>query len=113
MKFFILVIFSLVSTAALKAQSYNHDSLKLYQHHLDPDNYKKLFFHGHDNSTVPGNYDNSVLKIPSLQLTYKENTNGFDIYQATPDNMYLIKPDSTVAFNMPVRKSTIQFDPVK
>src|SRR4051812_5708463 len=98
MKFLILAIFSFISIAALKAQSYNNDSLKLYQHHLNPDIYKKLFLHGHDNSAIPNNYDNSILKIPAPLLTYKGDTNGFDIYQATPDNMYLIKPDSTVAF---------------
>jgi hypothetical protein len=111
MKFLILSIFSLISTAALKAQFYNHDSLKLYQHHLNPDDYKKLFPHGQENS-IPG-CDKSILKIPAPLLTYKGNTNGFDIYQSTPDNMYLIKPDSTIAFNMPVKQSTIQFEPVK
>ena len=113
MKFLILAIFSLISTALLKAQSYNNNSLKLYQHHLNPDNYKKIFFHNNDNAIIINDYNNSVLKIPTPILTYKGNTNGFDIYQSTPDNMYLIKPDSSVAFNMPVKQSTMQFESVK
>ena len=29
------------------------------------------------------------------------NNNGFDIYQASPDNMYILKPDSTFYSHMP------------
>lgn len=57
--------------------------------------------------------DTSVLRIPSPQLTYKGNHNHFDIYTATPDNMYVIKPDSTVHFNMPTGRYRIMQTPVK
>lgn len=45
--------------------------------------------------------NNDILKLPTPKLTYKGNSNHFDIYTATPDNMYVIKPDSTIRFNMP------------
>lgn len=39
-----------------------------------------------------------------LQLTWLENKgNGFSIYQSTPDNMYILKPDSTFYSAMPVK----------
>ncbi|MFT4154514.1 hypothetical protein [Parafilimonas sp.] len=44
---------------------------------------------------------NGVLRLPAIKLTYKGNSNHFDIYTAKPDNMYVIKPDNTVHFNMP------------
>jgi hypothetical protein len=44
----------------------------------------------------------SVLKIPYPKLTWIGKHAHFDIYQATPDNMYVIKPDSTNHFNMPI-----------
>jgi hypothetical protein len=50
--------------------------------------------------------DNFVLKLPVPKLSYKENANSFDIYQATPDQMFVIKPDSTIHFNMPVAFNT-------
>ena len=46
-------------------------------------------------------FDTSVLKIPKPQLTQIGNYNHFDIYQSTPDNMIVIKPDSTICFIMP------------
>jgi hypothetical protein len=45
--------------------------------------------------------DTSVLKIPAPTLTFLGNNNSFNIYKATPDNMLVAKPDSTVRFNMP------------
>ncbi len=45
--------------------------------------------------------NNDILKLPTPKLTYKGNGNHFDIYTATPDNVYIIKPDSTIRFNMP------------
>jgi hypothetical protein len=46
-------------------------------------------------------FDTSVLKIPKPQLTPIGNHNHFDIYQSTPDNMIVIKPDSSIHFTMP------------
>ena len=103
-----MLIAVLTISCACKAQLYSCDSLKLYS--FNPE--KKLIFQYADTLITP-RYDNSVLKIPKPELTYKSNSNGFDIYQSTPDNMYLIKPDSTIAFNMPVKKSTIQMKPIK
>ena len=54
------------------------------------------------NLPLPFFGDTSVLKIPNPKLTWIDNHNHFDIYQATPDNMYVIKPDSTKHFNMPI-----------
>ncbi|HEY2726524.1 MAG TPA: hypothetical protein VGI61_05095 [Parafilimonas sp.] len=46
-------------------------------------------------------FDTSVLKIPMPHLTQIGNYNHFDIYQSTPDNMIVIKPDSIIYFTMP------------
>ena len=46
--------------------------------------------------------DNFVLKLAEPKLTYKGNSIGFNVYQATPDQMFVIQPDSTTVFNMPV-----------
>jgi hypothetical protein len=106
------VFFCLIIASAIKAQTQSSNSLKLYQHHFNHDNYKKMSSHYYDTSIKPNN-NNSVVQIPKPVLTYKGNTNGFDVYQATPDNMFLIKPDSTTAFNMPVKQSFIIMEPVK
>ena len=58
-------------------------------------------------------FDTSVLRIPPPQLTYKGNHNHFDIYSATPDNMYVIKPDSTNHFNMPTGNYKVMKVPLK
>ena len=42
------------------------------------------------------------------------NKKGFDIYQTPQDNMYILKPDSTFASNMPVANSyNIYIKPVE
>ncbi len=46
--------------------------------------------------------DPSVLKLPKSELTFVTNYNHSDIYQSSPDNMFIIKPDSTLIFSMPV-----------
>ena len=46
--------------------------------------------------------DSSVLNIDSPKLTYLYNQNHVDVYKATPDNMKVIKPDSSNHFTMPV-----------
>lgn len=113
MKFLILIFFSLSITSQIKAQLQTRDSLKLYQHHISVDDYKKIFPLYSDNSIFAYNDNNSVLKIPKLTLIYNDNVNGFNIYQSAPDNMYLAKPDSSIAFNMPVKNLFIQTEPVK
>jgi hypothetical protein len=50
--------------------------------------------------TTPANP--SVLKLPAPELTFVRNYNHSNIYQATPDNMFIIKPDNSLIFNMPV-----------
>lgn len=57
--------------------------------------------------------DTSVLRIPPPVLTYKGNTNHFDIYSATPDNMPVIMPDSTIHFNMPTGNYNLIKAPMK
>ena len=63
-----------------------------------------------NNSTIPETFfkqqvktvDPSVLNLPEPQLTFLRKYNHSNIYQSTPDNMFIIKPDSTLIFNMPV-----------
>ncbi len=113
MKYFIF-FFSLLTAANAKAQSNFHaDSLTLYHHNLNQNNTflesQKSVLSQQDNPiTNPQqlNTDNSVLKLPASKLTYTANSNSFDIYQATPDNMFVVKPDATVVFNMPVAGKT-------
>ena len=51
--------------------------------------------------------DSNIDNIPiagneSLNLAFIENNNnGLDIFQSTPDNIYVLKPDATFASNMP------------
>lgn len=57
--------------------------------------------------------DTSVLSVPPPLLTYKGNSNHFDIYTATPDNIYVIKPDSTIHFQMLTGNYRIRQVPVE
>lgn len=57
--------------------------------------------------------DTSILAIPPPQLTYKGNHNHFDIYSSTPDNMHVIKPDSTIHFKMPTGRYRIMLVPLE
>lgn len=101
MKYFIF-FFSLAITATAKAQSNLHtDSLTLYHHHFHENN---TFLESQYAIANPEQIttDNSVLILPASKLTYIDKSNSFDIYKATPDNMCIIKPDDTIAFNMPV-----------
>ncbi|MEP6467906.1 MAG: hypothetical protein ABJB05_16465 [Parafilimonas sp.] len=111
MKCLIFIFFSLTITAAVKAQLVAQESLQLHQHRFNKNIYNKLFLH-HYNIPEAAPY-NSVLKIPAPLLTYKGNTKGFEIYQSGTDNMFVAKPDSSVAFNMPVKQFAIQFEPIK
>ena len=45
--------------------------------------------------------DTSILKLPTPKLQYTGNYNQFDIYKSSPDNMIVIKPDSSNYFTMP------------
>ncbi len=47
--------------------------------------------------------DMPVAGIGAVKLNYKGiNGNGFEVYYATPDNMPIVKPDSTFYATMPV-----------
>lgn len=50
----------------------------------------------------PQDQDNCVVKLPTPVLTFVGKSIGSNIYQSSPDNMYVIKPDSSLEFNMPV-----------
>jgi hypothetical protein len=97
--------FAFVIAANAKAQTNIHaDSLTLYHHNFNH-NYTFLESQKTDwpqQNNVVINSDNSVMKLPAPKLTYVTNSNGFDIYHATPDNMFIAKPDDTIAFNIPV-----------
>jgi len=112
MKPSILFFLSLITGSTLKAQSQFSDSINLHQHKFDRDNYEKMRTTYNYDTSIQSN-NNFVVQIPKPVLTYKGNTNGFDIYQATPDNIFVIKPDSTTAFNMPVKPSFITIEPAK
>lgn len=44
-----------------------------------------------------------VAGMGEVTLYYKGNNgNGLSVYNATPDNMPIVKPDSTVYFTLPV-----------
>jgi hypothetical protein len=102
MKYLMLIIGSAIFCDA-KAQLKNPDSLTIYNRNFHPQLHNTNMY-AYNYSTIPSFSDNSVLKIPSPILTYNGNNNSFNIYQSTPDNMPLAKPDSTIAFNMPVKK---------
>lgn len=58
-------------------------------------------------------FDVMVEKLPDIKLSYLHNNNHFIIYKAAWDNIYVVKPDSTIHFNMPVAGNTVvinQFD---
>jgi hypothetical protein len=42
--------------------------------------------------------------MPKRFIYLGNNQKGFDVYQTMQDNMRILKPDSTFASNMPVRK---------
>jgi hypothetical protein len=46
--------------------------------------------------------DPCVLQLAQPKLAFIENVNHSNIYKSSPDNMFIIKPDSTILFNMPV-----------
>ena len=46
--------------------------------------------------------DPCVLQLVQPKLAFIENVNHSNIYKSSPDNMFIIKPDSTILFNMPV-----------
>ena len=50
------------------------------------------------------NIDNMpIASSGDLILRYQQNNNsGFSIYQSSPDNMYIVKPDPGLVFTMPV-----------
>jgi hypothetical protein len=99
-----IFFFSLAITANAKAQSNLHtDSLTLYHHHFRSD---KLFSASQNAITNPEQIttNNSVLILPAPKLTYIDKSNDFDIYKATPDNMFVVKPlDGTAHTSVKLR----------
>ncbi len=65
---------------------------------------QKLFSLNNNNEN---NNDKNIDNMPiagngSLNLAFIENNNnGLDIFQSTPDNIYVAKPDATFSSNMP------------
>ena len=63
-----------------------------------------------NNSPVPGIYfkqqvkpiDPCVLQLSKPDLVFVKKYNHTDIYQSSPDKMFIIKPDSSFISNMPV-----------
>ena len=114
MKVLLFILFGLIIIFPVKAQLHTFDSLTLYKNNFSKPGKKITPYHHYNFNSIPSPInESSILKIPEPVLTYKDNKNSFNIYQATPDNMYVIKPDSTVAYNMPVNKSFIQTEPYK
>ena len=103
-------LFCLIIAANAKAQSnFQADSLTLYHHNFNHNNTfseSQRAILAQQNSAITNpqqlNTDNSLLRLPASKLTYIANSKQFDIYQATPDNMFIVKPDDTIVFNMPV-----------
>lgn len=52
--------------------------------------------------SLPYNNTAPAGSIPRRFTYLGNNKKGFDIYQTTQDNMYILKPDSSFASNMPV-----------
>ncbi len=114
MKVLLFILFGLIINLSVKAQLHTFDSLTLYKNNFSKPGKKITPYHQYNFNSIPSPInESSVLKIAEPVLTYKDNKNSFNIYQSSPDNMYLIRPDSTVAFNMPVNKSFIQTGPNK
>ena len=46
--------------------------------------------------------DNCVVQLQQPTLQFQYNVNNMEVYQATPDNIYIVKPDPTISLPMPV-----------
>ncbi|HEX5152262.1 MAG TPA: hypothetical protein VFW07_12500 [Parafilimonas sp.] len=104
MKHLIIIFFSLYVSTGLKAQIHdNFDSsinvLKSKINHNDFKSFQRFSGTGLEFQSIN---DKIVLKLPKPVLKFQYNANQFDVYNATPDNMFVIKPDNTVIFNMPI-----------
>ena len=59
------------------------------------------------NNITENKNENNIDNMPiaqngSFNLTFIENnTNGLNIFQSNPDNIYVLKPDATFSSNMP------------
>ncbi len=64
-------------------------------------------------NTVP--QDNMpIVNTPQIQLTFIENNKkGLDVYKATPDNMYVLKPDASFYSSMPAGNYQTPVTPVE
>lgn len=105
MKFSIFIA-CLILSFTVNAQLYKNDVLRP-NNFKTPHKYPSIRFV--DTSIIIYHDHNSVLNLSQPQLIYKgNNNNGFNAYEITSYNMPLIKPDSTVAFTMPVKRLTLQ-----
>ncbi len=109
MKYMILAVISLMFISNVSAQSNNFkDSASSGYLHNN-------YFFNHTNRIQQNKHplifnfkktmksiDPSVLLLEQPKLVFAGNVNHFNIYQSSPDNMVIIKPDSTFLFNMPV-----------
>jgi hypothetical protein len=107
MKHATLSFFCLIITVALNAQlkSAFDSATKVYRNKITSNNNfnHNIFFNLQNNILeYQPIEDNSVLKLPEPELLFEENIDGFNIYKATPDNIYIAKPDGSISFSMPV-----------
>ncbi len=55
------------------------------------------------NAYNKNNAGNMPVLLQKQELAFIRNNNkGFDVYQSTPDDMYILKPDSTFHSAMPI-----------
>jgi len=68
-------------------------------HNADKNNFPKLVNVDYPSQELHSDF---VVQLQRPVLRFQYKVNDMDIYQATPDNLYTVKPDSTISFNMPV-----------
>ena len=105
MKNFVFIVVGLLTHTALHAQLHSEfdSSVNIFRNKINltavKNNFQKLQYL--DQPSQPVN-DNFVVHLQQPVLRFQYNVNNMNVYQATPDNIYMIKPDNTIAFNMPV-----------
>jgi len=103
MKSFVFILLGLVSHSVINAQfrsdfdSAIHVFKNKINHAADKINFQRLIYA--DQKSIP---DDCIVWLQQPLLSFQNNVNNRDIFLATPDNMYMIRPDSTLSFNMPV-----------
>ena len=104
MKIFFVVLFGLSSYFSANAQLHpDFDStINVFKKKLNQPTRKidlQPLVHADQNNALNNDF---VVYLPQPLLQFQHNVNGIDIFQATPDNIYVVKPDNTVSFSMPV-----------